>query len=281
MDVVSILFVFVLGTLVGSFLNVVILRYNTGMSSATGRSVCFQCNSRIHWYDMVPVFSFLLLTGKCRSCKSKLSIQYPLVEFFTGVLFVLLYMRQLSLLPVYSVFGNPDVYALIFFIYYAVVFSLLSVIFVYDMRHKIIPDVFVYTFVVLSLCKLLFYIYCMGFVFNTQMILHVASPFILSLPFAFLWYISEGKWIGLGDAKLMFGMGAFLGFGLGISAITIAFWVGALWGVGMIILSRVSPRIHTAHFSTEVPFAPFLILATVYVFFTHVDIFGISHLLGL
>src|SRR5690606_24099342 len=85
-------FFFLLGLIIGSFLNVVIYRYNTG-SAIKGRSYCFTCRSQLRWYELVPLFSFLIQRGKCRSCRSLISIQYPLVELTVGVVFVFLAYR--------------------------------------------------------------------------------------------------------------------------------------------------------------------------------------------
>src|SRR5690242_17998674 len=79
---------FILGTIIGSYINVVVLRYHTGRSSVTGRSLCFSCGKTLSWYELVPIFSFLFLNGKCLGCNSRISYQYPIVEFITGILFL-------------------------------------------------------------------------------------------------------------------------------------------------------------------------------------------------
>src|SRR3989338_3291823 len=90
------IFFFILGLIIGSFLNVVIFRLNTRKSflrSFGGRSVCMSCAYPLHWHDLIPVFSFLWLFGRCRNCKTKISIQYPLVELITGLIFVVLFFK--------------------------------------------------------------------------------------------------------------------------------------------------------------------------------------------
>src|SRR3989338_1260199 len=87
-------FIFIFGLIVGSFLNSVVYRLEQCQSFIKGRSFCPYCKHQLSWLDLVPVFSFLILKGKCRYCQKKISWQYPLVEFFTGILFVLIFSRS-------------------------------------------------------------------------------------------------------------------------------------------------------------------------------------------
>lgn len=245
MTFLNIFIIFILGTIIGSFINVVVLRYNTGLSFARGRSKCFSCGNTLSWYELVPLFSFVFLRGKCLSCGSKISYQYPVVEFITGLVFSLIFWKTgLSiLLP-----------------FYFVVFSLLVVISVYDFKHKIIPDGMVITFAVLSILILFLNQYV-----NNGLILPniwdlLAGPILASF-FAFFWLVSSGKWMGLGDAKLAFGVGWLLGMSGGVFAIMLSFWIGAIFSIFIILLEKLNLFKWGITMKSEIPFAPFIILA--------------------
>ena len=282
MSSLSVLLIFVFGTLVGSFINVVSLRYNTGLPISRGRSKCFSCSTKLKWYELIPILSFFSLKGKCRTCESSISWQYPVVEFLTGLLFVFIAFRQINLWHIYGSYENGLLFSIIFFIYYALVFGLLIVIGVYDFRHKIIPDGLSYSFIFLSFFKLVIFFYLCKKVFQFPVnFLDLLSPFILFVFFYFLWHYSRGKWMGFGDAKLALGIGGCLGFTYGISAIILSFWLGAIWGIFLIVMKYLNLSSKKVTMSSEIPFAPFLILATAIVFFGQIDILGIENLLGL
>ncbi|MFA6536168.1 MAG: prepilin peptidase [Candidatus Paceibacterota bacterium] len=258
---------FLLGLIIGSFLNVLILRYRTGRT-VLGRSACFSCGTTLIWQDLVPVFSFLAIGGKCRSCGSKISIQYPLVEFLTGLIFLAVFW-QVGLR-----FGLESLFYLI---YYLIIWSLLIVILVYDLRHKIIPDGFVYTFAILALVNFLAITPFEQLSQSSGLWELLAGP-ILFLPFFLVWSLSRGRLMGLGDGKLALGIGWMLGLAKGGTAIILGFWVGAVVSIILLILSKLGLSLggKPLTIKSEVPFAPFLILGILIVFLTGFNLFAIG-----
>jgi len=266
--------VFVFGTIIGSFLNVVILRY--GKKSLNGRSGCPVCGGTLQWFELIPIFSFLFLRGKCRKCHKKISWQYPIVEISTGLIFLLIF--NLSAQGGFALGGQ-----FFNFFYLWVIFSILIVIFVYDLYHKIIPDLLVFIFIGLSFVSVIggFDTLSSGWwSFSSRNALW-AGP-LLAFPFAFLWFVSKGRWMGLGDAKLAWGIGWLLGLVKGSSAIILGIWIGAVVGLLLIALSKVIQRkqlfFKGKNFTikSELPFAPFLIIGMVLVFFFGWDVWGLS-----
>lgn len=254
---------FVLGTIVGSFLNVLVLRYNTGVSPVKGRSFCFSCGKKLNWLELVPVLSFIVQRGRCRVCKSKISWQYPIVELISGFLFVGVFCKYGG---INALFTEP----LALLLSLALV-SVLIAITVYDLRHKIIPDGLVIVFGVISLLN----IALSGGSWGWSLL---AGP-ILALPLFLLWLFSKGQWMGLGDPKLVSGIGWYLGLSLGLSAVILAFWAGALYGCLLMILSYFDWHGLKINRKSELPFAPFLVLGFFLVFFFHWDVLNFSFLI--
>jgi len=237
----ALIFSFIFGTIVGSFLNVVSLRYNTSVGVG-GRSKCMSCGEGLTWKELFPLFSFLVQKGACKKCKSKISWQYPLVEFMAGALYVLIFMAYPPVSALAALVTLLQVLAA----------SILIVICIYDIKHKIIPDSLVVAFGSVALISL--------FVGGSSW-WHVPSFWALiagplaALPFALLWVISRGRWMGLGDAKLMIGIGWMLGISASINAAMLSFWIASVVSVIwlFVIYRRFKPR-------TEIPFGPYLII---------------------
>jgi leader peptidase (prepilin peptidase)/N-methyltransferase len=265
------IFSFVLGTIIGSFLNVVAYRYGTAKNLG-GRSSCMACTQQLKWYELIPVVSYVMLSGKCRTCKSKISAQYPYVESITGLLFALIFLKFMPFLEI-----SPIMFTILF-AFFAYIFSILMVVAVYDMRHKMIPDRLVLLFSGLSFLMLFPMYYFSGASLVSLIVAILAGP-ILALPFALLWFFSGGKWIGFGDAKIALGMGWFLGIAGGISAVALGFWIGAIVSVFLLLVSKYGKGKTKITRNTEIPFAPFLLIGLALVFFFNFDFFYINELL--
>ncbi|PCI29725.1 hypothetical protein COB55_01455 [Candidatus Wolfebacteria bacterium] len=264
--------VFVLGLLVGSFLNVVILRYNTGHSISHGRSECLSCATLLKWYELFPIVSFIVLRGRCRTCKVNLRIQYPLTEIATGILFYVI-ATNIFALPI------TIATAVIISVFYAIIVSILVVIFVYDLYHKIIPNGLVYAFIFLSFAQLFFSLSGTGLTFAIPNLISLLAGPAIFLPFFLLWFVSRGTWMGFGDAKLAIGIGWMLGVSLGFSAIILAFWVGAAVSLVLLAVQRLFGN-RTLTFKSEIPFAPFLIIGFLVVLLCRWDVLTIGGFLA-
>lgn len=243
---------FVLGLIVGSFLNVVVLRFGTGKTFG-GRSACMSCQQTLRWHELIPLFSFLFLRGRCGTCATRISWQYPLVEFTTGIVFALLFQKFSSFLFVDNL-SFTFTYA-----YYAVLFSLLMAISVYDIKHQIIPDVLSFTFGLLAFIGMFFFS-PKGIGMHLPTFADFLAGLLVSIPFALLWLVSRGRWMGLGDAKLAVGLGFMLGVVSLLSATVIGFWIGSIVGVGLILFNKIQGL------KSEVPLGPFLALGAFLVF---------------
>ena len=231
---------FLLGAIIGSFLNVLILRYNTGRSLG-GRSGCLSCGKKLRWSELIPIVSFLWQKGKCVGCRSRVSWQYPIVESSTGFLFALIFW---SLAPTISLI-----------IFYWLVAGASGFIIAYDWKHQIIPDRANYFLFGLAVLRVLF--------FGPSLIESVLTGLAFFLIFWALWYFSDGRWLGFGDAKLVLSLGLLLGASAGVTALCLAFWLGAIIGLTLIAFGRVSKLLKLFKrytMKSEVPFAPFLLL---------------------
>ena len=132
---------FILGTVIGSFLNVVIYRLPRGQNLSYPGSSCPICKEKIKWYDNVPVLSYIALGGKCRVCKTKISIQYPLVELLAGFLFLLVYVK----------FG----YSILTIKYFIFVSILISVSII-DIKSYFVPDSLTFSLILLGMISAFF-----------------------------------------------------------------------------------------------------------------------------
>jgi len=247
------LFVAYFGLVTGSFLNLVIYRLHSGESVVRGRSHCPKCGKILSWYELVPVLSFFIQKGRCRGCKDKISWQYPIVEISTTIVFTLV---------AYYIMGIGD-YALttqvgVQMLFLWVVASALIVIFVYDLRHYLIPDRILFPLILLVLGFRiwdLFVPWNLFFGISESFAGALYSAFIASFLFFLLHFFSKGKALGFGDVKLAFFMGLFLGPQKVVLAVFLGFVLGGIVGIGLIMLKKKQLK-------SQVPFGPFLILGT-------------------
>lgn len=250
---------FILGLLIGSFLNVVILRFDTEESIAKGRSKCPHCGKTLTWRELIPLVSFAVQGGRCVGCNSKISWQYPLVELTTGFILPVIFAK------------DPR-----FFLPIAVIMCLYVVIFVYDLRHKIIPDLFSYSAALIALIVMVFAWFSEGTVDPYRTI---AGP-ALFLFFYFFWTVSHGRWMGLGDAKLALSIGWLLGLWQGIAVILLSFWTGALYFLVFMFWERFFLKKKTVGLKSQIPFGPFIIIGFLLSYIFDIDIQSILSFLA-
>lgn len=235
----------VLGVCIGSFLNVLIDRLPREQS-IMGRSHCDSCKKTLQWFELIPVVSFVAQKARCRKCNVQLSLQYPLVEITSGVLFYALYRA----LP-FS--GEASFFQTVQYAAWFVVASAFFSIIVADFKYQIIPDSLL---VVCSVAMLatLFPLSVEDLLFRSGVGLGAGGMFLL------LWMATRGKGMGFGDVKLVTLMGFFLGFPHIIVALYVAFLTGAMYGVILMIAGRAGMK-------SRVAFGPFLLGGAAVAFF--------------
>ena len=241
---------FLLGTVVGSFLNVVGLRWDSprhdgAWSNFGGRSICPNCFKVLRWFELVPILSFLIQKGRCRNCGTRISYQYPLIELWTGLIFVTV----------------PYIFIPVFCIY--------IVITIYDLKHKIIPDPLVYSAILLSVVS--------RWLSVGSTLDWLAGPILFAF-FASIWFLSRGRAMGFGDAKLGLSVGFLLGAAQSFSAIVLAFWIGALGSLAYLLLHKTGfiKKAKKLTMKSEIPFAPFIILGAWLALVFDLDIFYVA-----
>lgn len=253
--ILILIFIFILGTIIGSFLNVVIYRLNSGRKIVNDSSMCMTCGHKLRWFELIPVISYFIQGCRCRKCKSRISPQYPIVEILTGLIFLSVSVKFIPFLffSYWLYVGYASIYLILF--------SLLIVMFVYDLRHKIIPNKTVFPFIFLSFLVTISNLLLFGNIFSWAALLDIFAGPIIALPFVLIWLFSKGRLMGFGDVKLMIGIGWMLGLSGGVFAVILAFWIGAIVGLAMMIFNKKK-----VGFKTEIPFAPFLILGILITF---------------
>ena len=241
---------FILGGIWGSFCNVCIYRLPLEKNIIKGRSFCSSCEKQINWYDNIPILSFIFLKGKCRCCKSKINLQYFLVELVSAISFVLIYYF-------YGV-SITTLLLIILTIFFIIIFFI-------DLKHYIIPN------------ELTFPLMFIGFVksFDPNLNQSLFPNYINSLigglfGYSIIWLIiffyknlRKKEGMGLGDAKLI----AVVGFWFGWFSIPFTIFISSLVAL---IFSVPSLLKKTRDMSTQIPFGPFIIIGClIYVYFAN------------
>lgn len=278
-------FLFSLGLIFGSFLNSLIFRIDQ-KKPLPKRSFCPKCKNKILWYDNIPLISYLLLKGDCRSCKKKISLEYPLVEMLCGAIFLaagvfsapgkVIYTWINSIInPLLSHAGfaqidyfgineslgsaiNFPILATLSLFFLLIVCFLMLAVAIYDAKTKYILSMYVYAGIFFSFSYNLSEYFRLNSEWQVTSIFIYLFPFLLAglIPATFFWLaskISKEKIMGAGDAEIALLMGILLGWPKVIPAYFIAFLVAGAWGSYLLITKK-------AKMKSEVPLGPFLIL---------------------
>lgn len=248
------LIIFILGAVVGSFLNALIWRLSVGESVLRGRSYCTACRHVLCAKDLIPLVSFFVLRKACRYCKEPISWRYPVIEAVCGILFVLAYIRFVQGVPeglLYSAAAGQNIHEIGILVRDWFFFSVLLVLFVYDLRWTLLPDI-----VTLPAIGIGFAL--QFFLFPDQIIWYLIAALVGAGFFGVQYIISRGSWIGGGDIRLGGLMGVMLGWPDILLALFIAYIVGAAVALTLLALKLKNRK-------SAIPFGPFLAGATVLV----------------
>ena len=237
------MFAFIFGTLIGSFLNVCIYRLPISKSIVHPRSMCPSCQNTIRFYDNIPILSYLWLGGRCRYCKTPISIRYLLVELMGGLFCLSVFLKYGLTFPA--------------MVYYVFIATLIVITFI-DIDHRIIPDYLslpgipIFFLASLALPSLTYWDALIGILVGGGSLFLVAWTYHL---------ITKKEGMGGGDIKLLAMIGALIGWKGVLFTIFISSAAGALSGMTIMLLTRQSMKL-------AVPFGPFLAIGAIaYIFF--------------
>ena len=234
---INVVLIFILGLIVGSFSNVCIYRIPRNESIIYPVSHCPKCRSNIKPFDNIPLLSYILLKGRCRNCKSKISVQYPIAELLTGLIYLIIYLT----------YGLS-----VQFLIYIFLSSALIIIAFIDLNQHIVPDVISLPGIIIGFI-LSFFVPYISFI-NSALGVVVGGGIILIIGLAGS-VIFKKEAMGGGDVKLAAMIGAFLGWRYIIISLFLGFFLGALAGIILILLKIKSRK-------DVVPFGPFIVLGS-------------------
>lgn len=256
MELLFLITLFIIGLCVGSFLNVLADRLSNDVP-ITGRSRCDNCSKTLSWYELIPVISFIIQKQRCRSCKSKLSWSYPISELATGHAFVFtwLFIPRDFFAFVYPninlLFQANDVMhwqVILAKILLLGIVSCCIVILLADFKYFIIPDPIQVAFAIFSFSLLL-----LGEVSYLRIISHLGAGIVVMVPMLAIFLLTKGNGLGFGDVKLAANVGLLAGLKGGVITFYLAFILGSLVGVVLLILRKQGLK-------SKLPFGPFIII---------------------
>lgn len=283
-------FGFLIGAVLGSLALNLAERSLQKKSSFWGRSYCPKCKQKLHWYDLLPIVSYLILRGKCRYCHKEIGIEYVLVEIVMGALIGFLFWQSLGSVQVtgYRLQDFQTIQAFFDLIFKTFFITVLAILFLTDLKKMFIPDRIVLPAIVISVIYLIIITaYKIGYLYYylsqstigklllppksdyfQRHALITAEPFLGGIAVALaiggffmaLIMITKGKGMGGGDVKLGAFMGIVLGFPLGLLALVLSFLLGAIFSLILIFLRK-------KHFGQVIPFGPFLVTGSLIVLF--------------
>ncbi len=263
MDPIVSIILFIFGIAIGSFLNVVILRYDGehflfDTKMIGGRSHCMHCKQTLRWFELVPIVSFLIQGGRCRRCKARLNIQYPIVELLSGLIFMFVPLALGIDAGVISASGIATPLIIIAALWVAA-FEALLVTAVIDIRLGIIPDE---GNIFLGVIAIFLIILSAGYFGGQEsaVMAKIIGAVAGGAFFALLIAITRGKGMGMGDLKLAIPLGLLFGWPNIVFVTVFAFVIGAVVGVIEIVFGKNSMK-------GTLPFGPFLALGAATVFF--------------
>lgn len=228
---------FLLGTVVGSFLSVLIHRTNSKEKGiVTGRSFCPHCKVQLKAYDMIPLFSYMFLKGKCRSCNKSISVHYFFLELLTGLVFAFTFLN-------FNFTQSVDPLVTIFWL---LIFSLGIAIFFYDLKFQEIPLSYSIPLIVLGALGSYFVI---G---NTITDILIGAA-VGKLFFSVQYWVSKGAWVGLGDSDLGLALGLILGGKYLIVALLLSYILASLVSIFLLATKKATRK-------TKIAFGPFLVI---------------------
>jgi len=252
--------VFIIGISIGSFLNVVIYRTEKEISIINPPSFCPKCGKKIEWYDNIPIISYIILGGKCRNCFSKIDIQYPIVEFISGILTLLFYLKWKD--------------NILWFFSSALILYLLIIISVVDFKTMMLSDLFSYILSFIGIISSYLNPIFEGNIY--QRIKQSITGIITGAGIIyFLMFIGKKIYkkdaVGEGDIFLMGAIGSFVGPKGIIDVLIISSLLGSLYGISLILFKKLNK-------SSYIPFGPFLALSSLIKIYTNLSLINLFYL---